>query len=464
MSWISGLPSVKVWFGHQQETLVHTIVMVNEKGGTDAEALHKMLKKLTKTLWPDVSDTPGKRVIIKIDGGPGRLNVEMLADLRLLGVYLFPGIQNTTHATQETDQNYGEFKSQIRAIIRQLLQEKITNQRTRESTHAPKSICSLNRSDLPVIINGRPATNDLPQIPSPFLNAFSHTQNVNAWKICGAVPLTRSVLETNKTIRDEITENDAPSTFVYNEGDDVDIASLSLRDLQEFNLQATRKMFVYGLNGNIFRKQVRKQSMNVLTRLDEYNSTAEERVKRLTKKGISLTNIFHTIGPSSISTDEIFQSFEFQKRIDDYKIKMTKWKEDNSKYNVQQNAIKIVNKCVDKFVTDTKRFEDDGFSAVQRIRDSYYTLTVADLKLALKWKLGIETYKQEVEIAQSERKKVLETMWKRIETSPCPGPIVFDEDMMPTNPSFEASRNNLNTLINKYNFNPTPNEIRAILK
>jgi hypothetical protein len=28
-----------------------------------------------------------------------------------MGVYLFPGVQNTTHVTQETDQNYSEFKS-----------------------------------------------------------------------------------------------------------------------------------------------------------------------------------------------------------------------------------------------------------------------------------------------------------------------------------------------------------------
>ena len=55
-------------------------------------------------------------------------------------------------------------------------------------------------------------------------------------------------------------------------------------------------------------------------------------------------------------------------------------------------------------------------------------------------------------------------IWKRIKTSPFPGPIVLDEDMMSTNPSFEVSRKNLNTLVKKYNYTPTPKDIRGILK
>jgi hypothetical protein len=49
--------------------------------------------------------------MFKIDGGPGRLDIKSLAELRVRGIYLFPGIQNTTHIMQETDQNNGEIKS-----------------------------------------------------------------------------------------------------------------------------------------------------------------------------------------------------------------------------------------------------------------------------------------------------------------------------------------------------------------
>ena len=73
--------------------------MANEKVGTDADVLHKMLKKLMQTLYPDASDKPGKRVIIKLDGGPVRLNEHMLADLRLLEFFYFQAykIQQMLH-------------------------------------------------------------------------------------------------------------------------------------------------------------------------------------------------------------------------------------------------------------------------------------------------------------------------------------------------------------------------------
>jgi hypothetical protein len=72
--------------------------------------LDKYLKNSILPLYPDIADSPGKRVILKVDSGPGRCNVEMLADLRLQGLYLIPGVPNTTAKTQETDQNYGLYK------------------------------------------------------------------------------------------------------------------------------------------------------------------------------------------------------------------------------------------------------------------------------------------------------------------------------------------------------------------
>ena len=65
-------------------------------------------------MYPDAADMNGKRVLIKIDGGPGHLHITALAELcSCCSIYLFPGVQNTMHITQETDHNYGEFKSQL---------------------------------------------------------------------------------------------------------------------------------------------------------------------------------------------------------------------------------------------------------------------------------------------------------------------------------------------------------------
>ena len=68
-------------------------------------------------LYPDVADSPGLRVILKVsvDSGPGRMNNRLLAKLRARGWYLHPGVPNTTVITQETDQMFGEFKSKFHA-------------------------------------------------------------------------------------------------------------------------------------------------------------------------------------------------------------------------------------------------------------------------------------------------------------------------------------------------------------
>ena len=62
-------------------------------------------------LYPDAKDTKGKLVLVKIDSGPVQLNMNMIVRLRNLGYILYPGMPNTTSATQETYKGYGVFKS-----------------------------------------------------------------------------------------------------------------------------------------------------------------------------------------------------------------------------------------------------------------------------------------------------------------------------------------------------------------
>jgi hypothetical protein len=97
-----------------------TRIIVNKKGGTDSRVLNEVLSQYAAVLYPDAKDEEGYRVCFKIDGGLGSLNILMFADMQCQVVYLFPGVQNTTHVTQETDQNYGLFKSQLRQNIQTL--------------------------------------------------------------------------------------------------------------------------------------------------------------------------------------------------------------------------------------------------------------------------------------------------------------------------------------------------------
>ena len=62
-------------------------------------------------LCPDAADVPGKRVMMKVDGGPGRLNAEMLSTLCSRGSHLHSCVPNSTAVTQETNQNCGTFKT-----------------------------------------------------------------------------------------------------------------------------------------------------------------------------------------------------------------------------------------------------------------------------------------------------------------------------------------------------------------
>lgn len=124
----------------------------------------------------------------------------MLAQLRSLGVYLFPGVQNTTHVTQETDQNYGEFKSLLRKHIQVLLNEMFAKyqeqQHDRANTNAPSAPPTLNRSHYGLLLSGRPADeeNGVAAIPPIYQHCFSKEKNLRSWAACGAVPCTRQAL------------------------------------------------------------------------------------------------------------------------------------------------------------------------------------------------------------------------------------------------------------------------------
>ena len=48
---------------------------------------------------------------MKVDSGPRRMELGLLAEARTLGFIIYPGVPNTMAVTQETDQSYGLFKT-----------------------------------------------------------------------------------------------------------------------------------------------------------------------------------------------------------------------------------------------------------------------------------------------------------------------------------------------------------------
>jgi len=117
IEWFSLCPRLRGKFGHDVPKDVPVIFGMNEKGGMNSVELQKYMKTVIFPLHPDIADVPGKRVLMKVDSGPGHMNIEMMADLRLKGMYLMPGVPNITQVTQETDQSYRHYKSDAGTIF-----------------------------------------------------------------------------------------------------------------------------------------------------------------------------------------------------------------------------------------------------------------------------------------------------------------------------------------------------------
>ncbi len=52
------------------------------------------------TLFSDSNDVNGKRVMVKVDSRPGRLQEDFLAKARTLGFIVYPGVPNNTAVTR----------------------------------------------------------------------------------------------------------------------------------------------------------------------------------------------------------------------------------------------------------------------------------------------------------------------------------------------------------------------------
>ena len=86
----------------------------SEKGRMDSEEFEKYIMNSIVPLYLHARNQRGKRVMLKVDSGPGRMNLNLvLARLRHLGFILYPCVPNATHVTQETDQLYGPSKTQF---------------------------------------------------------------------------------------------------------------------------------------------------------------------------------------------------------------------------------------------------------------------------------------------------------------------------------------------------------------
>jgi hypothetical protein len=197
---------------------------MNETGGMDAEEFEEYLMNSIVPLFPDVSDVPGKRVILKVDSGPGRSNLKLLARLRLLGIYLYPCVPNTTHVTQETDQCYGPFKTQFISNLELIVDGKLDENKSLSVT--PSMV------GLP-LFGGVDSDTGVKVATGAFQHAFVRSRCLAAWRKVGAVAedgrITRACLN-NPQVLTELGDDKDMDLLYYAVQNANDIAVLSLHN------------------------------------------------------------------------------------------------------------------------------------------------------------------------------------------------------------------------------------------
>ena len=108
---VAYMPHARGKFGAPKEQAWPITVGINASGGMNDVEFDEYLSNSLIPLYPGAEDVKGERVLFKLDSGPGRLGIKLLAWLRLLGFVLYPGVPNNTAVSQETDRNYVPFKT-----------------------------------------------------------------------------------------------------------------------------------------------------------------------------------------------------------------------------------------------------------------------------------------------------------------------------------------------------------------
>ena len=83
-------PKIIGKFGTDCEKEWPVTVAMNLKGGMDEREFRAYFLNSIVPLFPDAEDVKGKRVIMKVDSGPGRMELGFLAEARTLGFIINP--------------------------------------------------------------------------------------------------------------------------------------------------------------------------------------------------------------------------------------------------------------------------------------------------------------------------------------------------------------------------------------
>ena len=271
-------PGVLCKFGMKERVSRGVSIGVNEKGGMDEAEFEKYVKNSIMPLYPDALDIPGKRVMVKVDSGPGRLNVSLLAQLRERGWYLYPGVPNTTAVLQETDRNYGPFKTQFRKNLETIVDVRLA---AKESVSLQPWLVGM------IVFGGTDFVTGYELTDCAFTRGFSKIACLNAWAKVGAAPLTRKCLSDPKVSK---TLGDGDGKF----------------DEYLLSIQVANDLATYALTEGGFKGELLK--VKLVPRKEEEELTvpnSKAMIDKLAKATTHGTKFLATKG-SHLMTDDFF--------------------------------------------------------------------------------------------------------------------------------------------------------------
>ncbi len=197
------------------------------------------------------------------------------------GCYLFPRVQNTIHATQEMDRNYGQLKSLLRKYLQQLMddmhakykrEQQARGQQENQENLPPLDLPKLSQKMYGAILGGMPADeeNGIHVIPNIFAASFNKEANLRSWSLCVAVPSPRSAL-SHRSIQQEIAVEENPNVgaeqIVFEDFAYFDLSNFSLDELEALNKTSCTRLSEKGYNGCELLANVNRRPKNLQNRL-----------------------------------------------------------------------------------------------------------------------------------------------------------------------------------------------------
>jgi DNA-binding transcriptional MerR regulator len=215
---------------------------------------------------------------------------------------------------------------------------------------------SLNITDLPFLVFGGRCPKTNIELQDAFSKAFSIRVNLDCWKKCGAVPLTRLPLQS-KEVRRELP----PSTSQEEEEKDPEV--LRIKSLADLNVFFCEFLANNGYDGKPLQKQAPKRVTSVAVT----EPLSQERIEAI-KQAKTAGQLFHATGGRHLNSDEFFKARELKRREEEV-AKMEEAKKNRGKYCTdQRDAVLMLRRKGELTYMTEKEF------------------TLAEIKTLLKWK------------------------------------------------------------------------------